>query len=493
MAIRSLSGLDAGFLYIETPEAPMHVGALALFAYPEVLSGALIDHVRAHLATRLHLSGVLSQRLALMPFDLGHPLWVNADDVDLTKHVRHARLPKPGSLQALNAMIAKLHAEPLDRSRPLWEFWIIEGLRDGSFALFTKVHHAALDGAAGVALAHALLDLGALPREVPPPSGREAKPPPGTRRKLGMLFSNTLAQYTKLAKALPGIAQMAASGAGKLRDAIKAPAGLADRWLAPRTRFNVAIDATRAVGTWSLPLAEFKSVAAMLGASVNDLLLTLCSGALRSYLKQNGELPKASLVAAIPVSLRAKGDGTANNQVTMLPCALGTQHAKIEARLAAVQAGMAELKETTVRYKSLIPTDYPSLGAPWIVAGLAQLYAKSKLAERVPLPVNLIISNVPGSPVTLYLAGARMLAYHPISAITHGLALNITVQSYEQALDFGVVACRSVVADVPVLIDSLAAEYDALKALAAAKLAPKSQGRRKTTAGTRKRSPRSRA
>ncbi len=485
MAIRSLSGLDAGFLYIETPEAPMHVGALALFSYPTDLKGPLIDHVRAHLAGRLHLSGVLSQRLAMMPFDLGHPLWVNADDIDLTQHVCHAKLPKPGTLAALQTLVAKLHAEPLDRSRPLWQFFIIEGLRDGSFALFTKVHHAALDGAAGVALAHALLDLDAIPRAVPPPSSREPKPPPSVRRKLGMLFSNTFAQYTKLAKALPDIAQMAASGAGKLREALKAPAGLADRWLAPRTRFNVAIDSSRAVATWSLPLPEFKSVAAMLDVSLNDLLLALCSGALRRYLKQRGELPKASLVAAIPVSLRSKGDATANNQVTMLPCSLGTQHAKVEARLAAVKAAMTQMKETTARYKSLIPTDYPSLGAPWIVAGLAQLYAKSKLAERVPLPVNLIISNVPGSPVTLYLAGARMLAYHPISAITHGLALNITVQSYEQALDFGLVACRSAVDDLDVVIDALAAEYDELKALAAARLAPKSVTRRKPAARKR--------
>jgi WS/DGAT/MGAT family acyltransferase len=486
MGIRSLSGLDAGFLYIETPEAPMHVGALALFAYPDARDTPLIDHVRRHLARRLHLSGVLNQRLALMPFDLGHPIWVNAEDIDLDQHVRHARLPKPGTLAALEKLVAELHAEPLDRARPLWQFWVIEGLRDGSFALFTKVHHAALDGAAGVALAHALLDLGPIPRDVPPPSDKAAKPPPGVRRKLGMLFSNTLAQYTKLAKALPDLAQVAAAGAGKLREAIKAPAGLVDRWLAPRTRFNVAIDSTRTVATWSLPLPEFKSIAAMLDASVNDLLLALCSGALRRYLKQGRELPKASLVAAIPFSLRERGDGSPNNQVTMLPCPLGTEHTKPEARLAAIKAAMNELKRATSTYKSLIPTDYPSLGAPWIVSGLAQLYAKSKLAERVPLPVNLIISNVPGSPVTLYLAGAKMLAYHPISAITHGLALNITVQSYEQALDFGLVACAQAVPDLDRLVDALADEYDDLRALAAARLAPKPA--RKRSSGARARS-----
>lgn len=485
MAIRSLSGLDAGFLYIETPEAPMHVGALALFAQPDTLHGTLIEHVRAHLAARLHLSGVLNQRLALMPFDLGHPIWVNAEDIDLEHHVRHQRLARPGSLAALQKLVAKLHAEPLDRARPLWQFWLIEGLRDGGFALFTKVHHAALDGAAGVALAHALLDLGPVPRAVPPPSDKEPKTPPGVRRKLGMLFTNTLSQYAKLARALPDIAQVAASGAGKLRGALKAPVQLVDRWLAPRTRFNVAIDASRSIGTWSVPLPEFKSVAAMCDASVNDLLLALCSGALRRYLKQLGELPKASLIAAIPVSLREAGDASANNQVTMLPCALGTQHARVADRLAAVRAGMADLKQATHTYQSLIPTDYPSLGAPWIVSGLAQLYAKSKLAERVPLPVNLVLSNVPGSPVTLYLAGARMLAYHPISAITHGLALNITVQSYERALDFGLVACARAVPDLDDLIDALAAEYDELKALAAARLAPKPERRRKLPARAR--------
>ncbi|MCC6561853.1 MAG: DUF1298 domain-containing protein, partial [Xanthomonadales bacterium] len=297
--------------------------------------------------------------------------------------------------------------------------------------------------------------------------------------------TNTLSQYAKLARALPDIAQIAASGAGKLRGALTAPVPLVDRWLAPRTRFNVAIDASRSIGTWSVPLAEFKSVAAMLDASLNDLLLALCSGGLRRYLKQRGELPKASLIAAIPVSLRESGDASANNQVTMLPCALGTQHARVADRLAAVRAGMADLKQATSTYQSLIPTDYPSLGAPWIVSGLAQLYAKSKLAERVPLPVNLVLSNVPGSPVTLYLGGARMLAYHPLSAITHGLALNITVQSYERALDFGLVACARAVPDLDALIDALAAEYDELKALAAARLAPKPVRRRKPPARAR--------
>jgi len=486
MALKSLSGLDAGFLYLETPETLMHVGSLCTFERPVDLRGSFLPRVRKHIAGRLHLAPIFTRRLALMPLDLGHPVWVDAGKVDLEIHIRGARLPKPGSERQLEALVAKLHAQPLDRERPLWQFTVIEGLADGGVALYSKVHHAALDGQAGIALAQAMLDLGPVPREVPPPHESHRARAPSKRLMLGTLFSNSLAQYAKLVRSVPGAVRAVAGAAAKLTDRIVAERGLPDDLMAPRTRFNTQIGAARVFATCTLPLRDFKAVAAASEATINDLLLATCSGALRQYLMGHKELPKRSLVAAVPLSLREAGQVAQGNQVTMLPCTLGTDQKTPQARLAAIQAGMAKLKDTTASYRDLIPTDYPSLGSPWLMTGLAKLYAKTHLADRVPLPSNLVISNVPGPPVPLYLAGARMTSYFPVSIVVHGLALNITVHSYDGNLHLGLIACRKAVPDLQALVAALYESFDELKAMAASKLSaatPRPGARR---AGTRR-------
>jgi diacylglycerol O-acyltransferase / wax synthase len=470
MALKALSGLDAGFLYIETPETLMHVGSLCSFERPADLRGSFLPRVRKHIAGRMHLAPIFTRRLALMPLDLGHPVWVEAGKVELEYHIQGARLPKPGSERQLEALVAKLHAQPLDRERPLWQFTVIEGLADGQVALYSKVHHAALDGQAGVALAQAILDLGPVPREVPPPHEAHRARAPSRRLMLGTLFSNSLAQYVKLVRSVPSAVRAAAGAAVSLTDRIVAKRGLPDDLMAPRTRFNTQIGAARAFATCTLPLRDFKAVAAACEATINDLLLATCSGALRQYLAGHHELPKRSLVAAVPLSLRESGDSAAGNQVTMLPCGLGTDQKTPRARLAAIQAGMDKVKGTKSSFRDLIPTDYPSLGSPWLMSGLAQLYARTRLADRIPLPANLVISNVPGPPVTLYLAGARMTTYFPVSIVVHGLALNITVHSYDGNLHLGLIACRKNVPDLPKLVAALYESFDELKAMAASEL-----------------------
>jgi diacylglycerol O-acyltransferase len=485
LALRSLSGLDAGFLYIETPEQPMHVASCTVYDPPADLEGAFADRVRAHLRARLHLAPLLHQKLAAMPLDLGHPVWTEAGEVDLAWHVRGERLKRPGSMKQLEARVAQLHAETLDRERPLWQCTVFEGLAGGKVAMYFKVHHAALDGQAGVQLAHAMMDLGPESREVPPPHARRARDP-GKRKLLGELFSNSAAQYLKLARSVPDVVRAVAGHARELGDKLAHPRALGEQLLAPKTRFNGQIGARRAFATLSLPLDRAKAIGAACGVTLNDVLMATVSGALVRYLKRHRALPRRSLVAAVPFSLRGGDLAAAGNQVTMLPATLATDRREPGARLAAIHAGMNALKAATTDLRTLIPTDFPSLGAPWLFGGLARLFERTRLAGRIPLPANLVVSNVPGPPVPLYLAGARMRAYYPVSIVVHGLALNLTVHSYDGALDVGVVACPDNVPDLPDLMDDVREAFAELGTVAAAALAPARRSPERGAAAKRK-------
>ena len=472
--MRQLSGLDAGFLYIESEQTPMHVGSLTLYQRPSD-GGNFARAVLEHIKNRLHLAPIFNQRLALMPFDLGHPVWVEADALDFDYHFQThsiARGAKPGSQAALEALVAGLHEPLLDRAQPLWQFHLIEDLSDDRIAFYAKVHHAALDGAAGVLLANALLDLSAIPRVVQQPTAHAKVKAPSRTSLLGSLFSNTFAQYAKLARTLPGAVRRVAdvAMAKGVAGTIAATREFGRELSAPKTPFNVSIEAKRRFAMCSLPLSDIKAISAACDATVNDVVMALCSGALRRFLISLDALPTRSLIAAVPVSLRELGDQKMNNQVSMVPCSLGTDAKTAEKRLAAAKAAMGEIKGAMSKFKDLIPTDYPSLGAPWLIGGLATLAVKTKLADRLVMPANLVISNVPGPKVPLYLAGAKMLGYYPLSIVVHGMALNITVHSYAGQLDFGLIACARAVADLTPLAQAIEAEHVELKALAAHRL-----------------------
>lgn len=493
---RRLSGLDAGFLYVESPETPMHVGSLTLYDPPHDLAGSFADRVRAHLANRMHLSPLLHQALAPMPLDLGHPVWIDAPEVDLDWHVVGLRLPRPGRTAQLEALVAKLHAERLDRARPLWRFHVIEGLADGRVAMYAQVHHAALDGNAGVKLAEALMDLGPVPRAVPPGERRHPKKP-GTRRLLGELLDNAIGQYANIVRHVPALARAAAGAVVEAGSHLPDVVMLRQRLMAPRTPFNAQIGADRVIRTHSLSLDDARAIATVAGVTLNDVLLATVSGALRLYLVHRHALPRRSLVAAVPLSLREAGDAGLSNQVTMLPATLATNARSPARRIAAIHAGMNQIKSATGAFRGLIPTDFPSLGAPWLVGGLSKLLSRSRLADRLPLPANVVVSNVPGPAVPLWLAGARMRAYYPLSIVIHGLALNITVHSYDGHLDFGMVACPHAVPDIDVLVDGLDASFAELRTWAAGRLAggsesaPKRRRRMAAASGSVKSTPRS--
>ena len=475
-----LSGLDAAFLYLETAEMPMHVGSLHLYELPPGYDGNFVDDVRKHIAQRLHLAPVFRRKLLNMPFELANPVWVLDEDIDLEYHIRSTVLPKPGSREQLDRLVGRLHSSLIDRIRPLWEFYIIEGLHTPAdapagtrhIAFYAKVHHASLDGASGVVLANAMLDLTPQPREVRAARHRRTPGPDtyGIAELVGAGLRHTAGQFVKLGRALPTLARTAAQvlrparGTATLDEEAPTPRLKAPtHWFGPRTALSSNVTNQRVFASVSIPLAEVKRIGKGHGASVNEVVLAICSGALRRHLAETHSLPEASLLAAVPVSLREAGNTQMNTQASMMRISLASDVADPLERLRAIHAASSAAKALTASVKSVLPTDFPSLGAPWLISGLASLYGRSRLADRMPPIANVTISNVPGSPVPLYLAGARMLTYYPASIVVHGVALNITVQSYNGALDFGLTACRKAMPDLAHLAqDMLAAHRELL-------------------------------
>ena len=446
-----LSGLDATFLYIETPEMPMHVGSVHLFDLPKGYQGDFYDNVREHIAKRMHLAPLFQRKLALMPFELANPVWVDDEDVDLDYHVRRVSLARPGSMLQLEQMIGRLHSSLIDRSRPLWEFYVIEGFHTGQVAFYTKIHHAAMDGAAGVALGQAVFDLTPVPRVVKPPRQRVRanRYQLGIAELAGAAVSNTVRQYVKLARILPDMRRAAKSlleretcADGKRRFVARKQFKFG-----PRTPINGAITNQRSFAGACVSLAEVKEITRATDTTVNDVVLAMCSAALRRYLADEDCRPAKPLIAGVPVSLREAGNTDLNNQVSMMFVGLATDIKDPLQRLNAIRANAVAAKEVNSQIKTAIPTDFPSFGAPWLMSGLASLYGRSRLANVIPPLANVAISNVPGSPVPLYLAGAKVASYIPVSIPGHGMGLNITVQSYDGVLGFGITACRRAVPD----------------------------------------------
>ena len=464
-----LSGMDASFLHLETPESPMHVGSLQVLDLPADYEGDFAEDAKKYLSGRLHLASVFVRKLAMMPFDLANPVWVDDDDLDLDHHIHHVIMPRPGTMAQLERLVGRLHSSLLDRSRPLWEIHIIEGLQTGQVALYSKMHHAAIDGQAGVAVAKALFDISETPSVV--------KAPRATRRRdssqLGMAelasaaLSNTMQQYVKLIQSIPATAKAISSVLMPVSEttgkrSFELPKGVKT---APKTPLNVSITNQRSFAGRSVPLAEIKQMAKAANVSLNDVVLAICAGALKRYLADYGCRPDKPLMAAVPVSLRSEGNTDLNNQVSTMLVSLATDISDPLERLAAIHESSSEGKKLTGNVKAAIPMDFPSLGMPSIVSGLASLYGRSGLADKLPPIANVAISNVPGPSFPLYFAGAKLATYFPVSIPGHGLALNMTVQSYNGSLEFGLTACRRAVPDVADLADYVVAEHKKLLSL----------------------------
>jgi diacylglycerol O-acyltransferase / wax synthase len=325
-----------------------------------------------------------------------------------------------------------------------------------------------VDGQAAVALANAILDVTAVPRKIEiDPRKRQRTFRPEMTEMLRAALANQVQQVSNIVKNLPSTVGTLKDAAGVLlRGNGKSGADeVSNLSLAPNTPFNASVTSTRAFGTASLPMAELKAMGRVHEATVNDMVLMVCSGALRRYFAKKRALPRKSMVAAVPISLREKGDTSSNNQASMSLISLGTHIADPAKRLLHIKAATAAMKATMGSVKSILPTDFPSLGMPWLLEAATALYGKAKVADRIPQVANLVISNVPGPPMALYLAGARMLHNHPTSIVVHGMGLNVTVQSYDEWLDFGLMADGKAMPDVAEFAKCIDIAFDDIRAL----------------------------
>ena len=466
-ALKPLSGLDAAFLYLEASGSPMHVGSLMLLEVPARRQAGFHALLSEHVRQRLPKAPVLRRLLHPAPLGIGHPMWSEVSTLDLRRHVRRRRLAGKGGKARLDALVGKLHAEALPRELPLWQFVVIENVEPGVLALYAKIHHALLDGQGGVALAQALLDLAPVAPSrkrdgqeagVPRRTGRQAAAPPKSALARSATAA-TVRQFANLLRALPATVK----AAGKLGPTKGLLARLRESLLlAPDSVFNRQVGPRRSFAGLSLPLGEVKRVARGFGVSLNDVVLAVCAGALRTLLLEQGKLPRAPLVAAMPVSLREAGNTQADNQVSAVQVSLATDIADPLQRLRAIHASTALIKQRVATFKGLIPTDFPGLAAPLWAAGLSRLWGSRRISERLPALANVAISNVPGPPVPLFLAGAKLRHYYPVSIVTHGLAFNITVQSYDQHLEFGLTACKDVIARPEVVAEAMSNAFSEL-------------------------------
>lgn len=465
-----LSATDAGFLYAETPLCPMHVASVQVMALPDGVSDdEFIASLKPFIAARRHLVPYLTNRLQTTSFDLDHPLWVRDPDFDIDRHIYRVDVPAPGGQAELERTIAELHATPMDRRRPLWEIAVLCGLAEGDgsrnrrVAYYNRVHHACLDGMAGQAATMTLMDTQPEPRPVPtPPAEFTARPAHHDALSLMLDAWRNFAvaqvdQFTGWPERLDASTRLwqRALDSSKGLGAPQAPA--------PKTNFNRPIGAARTFAVGELAVADIKAVGRALNATLNDVFLAVCGGGLRRYFEAKGELPKASLIAGCPVSLRQPGDTSLNNQVTMMQVALGTGIADAKARIAAVAASARAAKATTADAAPLLSGEAALPGLPAALRNAA-LWAERTRASDGPQSINLVISNVPGPRQTLYSNGARMLTHYPVSIAAHGTGVNLTVQSYDGVLYLGITACAKALPDADRLRDEMLAEFIDLKA-----------------------------
>lgn len=486
--MKQLSGTDSMFLNLETADAPMHIGGVTILDLAHAPQGFGFDTVRQRIAERLHLLPSFRRRLVSMPLNLVPPFWIEDPDFRFDKHVHRLRLKAPGRDAQLAALVADLAGQPLERDRPLWAFYYVEGLSRRRAACISIIHHACIDGVSGAELLSKLLDLQPEPPQLPPPTGHwdpdelplvidrllfTARQAWSRHRQFVGLVRSSVPVAWQLGRALLGRDEAAAAPQSEA-DAGGVSGKVVPFRAAPRTRFNVAIDAKRSYAFRTFPLERIKALKNALGISVNDAVLALCAGALRRYLLEKGELPQRPLVAAVPISVRAsakerdKREG-GGNQVAMLTAELPTHYADPLQRVAAVSRSTTRLKRVHRAVPAQLLMDWMELPTPALMARAARLYENFVNSDRLKPPVNVLISNVPGPRQPLYLAGAPLLANYPLSIPYHGLALNITVLSYRDQLDFGLTAWREAVPDIGHLMDLLAEAVKELESTAGVK------------------------
>ncbi|MCB1263471.1 MAG: wax ester/triacylglycerol synthase family O-acyltransferase [Mycobacterium sp.] len=472
--MKQLTGLDAIFLALDSGTVCSHLGCVAVLD-PPVRGPALTTRRLAEIITaRLHVAPPFRRRLVEVPFGLDQPYWMEDPNFDIEHHIGELELPAPGDDGQLAAATARLHEQPLDRSRPLWEMRLIHGLTGGRKALYTKVHHAAIDGVAGSNLLAALVDTSAIPPTEIPEIPWHPDPLPSTARLLGSSAISAAGRPLRCARltaevlrSLPALA----TGPGRPRLPVidlllprRGSGAVSAPLIAPATPFNKMLGPLRRCAFGSLPLTTVNRIRNSVGATVNDVVMALCAGALRRWLRDHDGLPTGPLLAAVPVNIRGRDDsGTEGNRLAKVIAALPTHLERPDQRLRATREAMATAKAQFSAIRPDLLTEIAQLAIPALAAPATRFATRVRLLERVR-PLNLFISNVPGPAVDVYLGGARLHAAYPISTIADGQGLNITVLGSRGKLNVGVVADADLLPDPGAIMAALAEELALLEA-----------------------------
>jgi diacylglycerol O-acyltransferase len=424
--------------------------------------------MRGVLEERLHLLPPFRRRLLEDPLQLGDPHWIEDPDFSLENHLRRAALPSPGSMRELAEFVGDAASRLLDRSKPLWELQLVEGLEGGKVAVVAKIHHAAMDGGRLVALIGVLLDLTPDGRTMPPP---DAAWTPDREPSFRWLAADTVrALATKPLGALRSIADV---GATILKRAAPPRGGKGDAaklFEAPPTALNGALSPQRVVAMADIPFDDVKAIKNAFETTVNDVVLAASCGALRSWLRAHGGLPERPLVTNVPVTVRTDGDDEVGNRVSMILVHLPVRTddpverlmaIRFETRRAKAQQGSA--KGDVLRQATDLLTN---ITVPWLLTHAVEVYSRSHLADRLPLLWNLVISNLPGPPIPLYCGGARLLRLYPFGPVQQGSGLNLTVMSTMDRLCLGAMACKRMVPDVEDIAAGFVNEIATLKGCA---------------------------
>src|SRR4051812_41771980 len=473
--MRQLTSLDASFLALENGRQTGHVGSLAMLDPATAPNGRFgCPEVTRLLAERAPQLPPMRWRLQGVPLGLDHPYWIEEPEIDLGYHLREMALAAPGNDRQLADQVARIMARPLDRARPLWELYVIEGHESGLVAVLTKIHHAVIDGLSGAEIMALLLDVTPDGREVPPPADDDlADPEPSSLEMLGLGLLGVPRYPFRMLRALPkaipnledtpfGILPGAGTlsrVAGALRRDGYQPPGLA----APRTVFSGRISPHRRFVFGQLPLADVKAVKNQHGTTVNDIVVSICAGAVRRWLLEHDDLPDVPLVAQVPVSVRTDEQfGTYGNRILLMAAPLYTHVEDPVERLRLTHEALAEMKERPRALPAELLQDANNFIPPAVFARAARLTFGFSTSRPGRPTWNLVISNVPGPQLPLYMAGAKLVANYPVSVITDGMGLNITVMSYLGHMDFGIIADRDQMPDVAVLMEYLREELEAL-------------------------------
>jgi diacylglycerol O-acyltransferase len=440
--MQRLTGLDAMFFYLETPAGHMHVTGVYVLEPGE--RGLSFESVRDTIAGRIPLAAPFRRRLVEVPFKLYHPVWIEDPDFDLDYHVRRACLPQPGGLEELAGFAAQVGGLALDRDRPLWEMYVVEGLEGGRFALVGKMHHAAIDGVSGAEIMATLLDLEPDPPEREIIDAWRPEPVPSDAELMTLAVTALAGHPVKIAKTARRMLETALhlSEANRSSGIVPPPSPFA----APKTVFNGSITPHRRVALSCLPLDDFKTVKNRFGCTVNDVVLAVCAGALRRYLLDYSELPDDPLVAMVPMSVRTDDEmGSHGNRISAMLTSLATNVSDAASRLEVVASGMRAAKEQERLVGAATLTDWTEFTFPALIGRAARLTSSMRVFDRMRPVFNVTISNVPGPPFPLYLAGARLTSMYPLGPVTDSVGLNMTVMSYCGVVYFGLNACRETV------------------------------------------------